>query len=338
MLQRANYNDLRKTLAQRVEKIETAEAVLDEVCQTLAAALTANAAWQKAKLPETTASSVFSAKAEAEEILIPTAEPPIFQINLRGFRGGRRLLSDESEMLETVAILTARRIDALRVTHERCEQEIREQEIGKLVSEAELRALRAQLNPHFLFNALTTIGYLIQTSPDKALDTLLRLTQLLRGVLRASGEFATLGDELKLIESYLEIERARFEERLQIKIEVAPELLKRRIPALILQPLVENAVKHGIAPQKNGGAVCLRAQIENQKMILEVFDTGAGVDDVEFAEKRRRGIGLQNIAARLRSHYGEKAELTIESKKGGGTTARIVLPNVGAELAASVKI
>src|SRR5213592_1423131 len=97
---------------------------------------------------------------------------------------------------------------------ERYQRDIQEQEMRKLAAEAELRALRAQLNPHFLFNALTTIGYLIQTAPEKAVETLMRLTQLLRGVLRSTGEFSTLGDEIKLIESYLEIERARFEERL----------------------------------------------------------------------------------------------------------------------------
>ena len=98
-----------------------------------------------------------------------------------------------------------------RITHERYERELREQEIGKLATEAELRALRAQINPHFLFNALTTIGYLIQTAPPRALDTLMRLTSLLRAVLRSEGELTTLGRELEIVEAYLDIERARFE-------------------------------------------------------------------------------------------------------------------------------
>ena len=115
--------------------------------------------------------------------------------------------------------MVGRRVDAIRITRERYDRGIREQEIGKLATEAELRALRSQINPHFLFNALTTIGYLIQTSPERALDTLMRLTALLRGVLRSEGEMTTLGRELELIESYLEIERARFEERLRVLVD-----------------------------------------------------------------------------------------------------------------------
>src|SRR5213592_1347983 len=107
---------------------------------------------------------------------------------------------------------------------ERYQRDIQEQEMRKLAAEAELRALRAQVHPHFLFNALTTIGYLIQTSPERALGTLMRLSSLLRSVLRSGPEFSTLGEELKIIEAYLEIERARFEDRLSLRIEVPAEL------------------------------------------------------------------------------------------------------------------
>src|SRR5206468_9395549 len=120
--------------------------------------------------------------------------------------------------LDAIAMLVGRRIDAIRLAHERYDSRIREQEIGKLATEAELRALRAQINPHFLFNALTTIGYLIQTAPQRAFDTLMRLTSLLRSVLRSEGELTTLGREIELVESYLEIERARFEDRLRMSI------------------------------------------------------------------------------------------------------------------------
>ena len=135
------------------------------------------------------------------------------------------------------------------MTRERYERQLREQEMSTLATEAELRALRAQINPHFLFNALTTIGYLVKAAPDRALETLMRLTSLLRGVLRSEGEFTTLGRELDVIESYLEIERARFEERLRVRIDVPTALRRIRVPPLLLQPVVENAVKHGIAPR-----------------------------------------------------------------------------------------
>src|ERR1700746_4049057 len=110
---------------------------------------------------------------------------------------------------------------------------MREHEMSKLATEAELRALRSQINPHFLFNALTTIGYLIQTAPERALETLLRLTALLRGVLRSEGDFTTLERELALIESYLDIERARFEQRLSVHIDVPAALRSLQIPPLV---------------------------------------------------------------------------------------------------------
>ncbi len=209
------------------------------------------------------------------------------------------------------------------MTHERCEQELREQEFSKLAAEAELRALRAQINPHFLFNALTTISYLINTAPEKANATLMRLTKLLRGVLRSTDEFLTLGDEIAIIESYLEIERARFEERLTIEINIAPELLSIRVPSLILQPIVENAVKHGITPKKAGGSVRIEAARRGGNLILKVSDTGAGVSESELRQRREQRIGLNNVEGRLRLYFNEAASLTVDSRIGQGTSVKI---------------
>ncbi|HEX3557616.1 MAG TPA: histidine kinase [Pyrinomonadaceae bacterium] len=269
-------------------------------------------------------------------VFVPTTEPPFFALVVGDLAGGRRLLSDDIAMLEAVAIAAARRIDALRVTHERCEQVAREQEIGKLATEAQLRALRAQINPHFLFNALTTIGYLIKTSPDRALDTLLKLTDLLRRVLRSTGEFVTLGEELKLIESYLDIERERFEERLSVRLDVPSDLLGVRLPSLLVQPLVENAIKHGIAPSRAGGEVTVSARLEpspsgqrdDGACVLRVLvrDTGIGASEIELARGRRRGVGLSNVEERLRCHCGQAASLKIASTPGAGATVELRVP------------
>ena len=231
-------------------------------------------------------------------------------------------------MLEETAVVAARRIDAVRVSQERYEREMREEKLSKSATEAQLSALRAQINPHFLFNALTTIGYLINTAPDKAFQTLMKLTQLLRGVLRSTEEFATLGDEIRLIENYLDIEKARFEDRLRVQIEIDEELKKLRVPSLILQPLVENAVKHGISENKAGGTVRIAAQLKKSGgetfLRLTVRDTGAGVR----ARKNglSNGVGLKNIRERLRSYYGAAAALTLETDAEAGTTAEIRLP------------
>jgi sensor histidine kinase YesM len=268
-------------------------------------------------------------------LFVPTSEPPYYNFNIGNLSGGRRLLSDDLAMLDSVAMMVARRIDALRVTHERCEQSLREQEINKLATEAQLRALRAQVNPHFLFNALTTIGYLVQTAPDRALETLMKLTSLLRAVLRTDGEFVTLEQELELIVSYLDIERARFEERLRTTIDVPKELLSLRVPSLMVQPLVENAIKHGITPARFGGEVCIRARLEhsstkvsNGEEVLSVIvsDTGLGASEIEWARGRRSGVGLSNIEERLRSYGGSSASLRINSTPGTGTVVELRIP------------
>ncbi len=188
-----------------------------------------------------------------------------------------------------------------------------------------------QINPHFLFNALTTIGYLIQTAPERALETLLRLTALLRGVLRSDGEFTTLGRELAIIESYLDIEHARFEQRLTIRIDVPAEIRNVRIPPLLVQPIVENAVKHGIAPARAGGEVSLVARLEDSKdaeavLVVTVRDTGLGATEAGMRRGRSDGVGLANIERRLAAHYGPRASLTITTVRGFGTTVEVRLP------------
>jgi len=182
------------------------------------------------------------------------------------------------------------------------------------------------VNPHFLFNALTTIGYLIRSSPERAFETLLQLTRLLRGVLRSSDEFCTLGEELKIIESYLDIEKARFEERLTVEIDVSDEIAKMRIPALILQPIVENAIKHGISENRSGGHIGISAEMDDagEKLVIEVSDTGSGKGDLDVDEPY--GVGLSNVRGRLRSYYGPDAGLGLEIDKNGHTVATITLP------------
>ncbi|MDQ6787579.1 MAG: histidine kinase [Acidobacteriota bacterium] len=327
ILRRANYETLQIEIARVIEKRNDIKSVLDEVCKKLAAALTATEkSWNEIQQIETeTNLPAVNFTARNAEIFIPASEPPFYEICLSDFTGGRNLLSDEIQMLEAVGLLAARRIDNLRAAQERFEQEIQAQEFSKLATEAQLRALRAQINPHFLFNALTTIGYLINAAPEKAFETLMKLTQLLRGILRASGEFSTLGDEIKLIESYLEIEQARFEERLKVKIDAPPALFHLKIPSLILQPLVENAVKHGIEHSKRGGEVEISARLDANCLTLEVADTGAGFDKANL----RRGIGLSNVENRLQKYFGAAAQLSLTKQTTGGAIARISFPVEG---------
>lgn len=359
VLRRADYAELRAEVARLAHEHESLAELLDAVCLRLKPALTAHGVtWRETDLPEeaekasqTRALPTSGDKSRSEgleaaqmvgmqtarraqnqpaTVVVPTTDMPRYEISIGELAGGRRLLSDDIEMLEAVALTVARRIDALRVTHERCEQVQREQEIAKLATEAQLRALRAQLNPHFLFNALTTIGYLIQTSPQRALETLLRLTDLLRRVLRAGEEWTPLGEELKLIEAYLDIERARFEERLRVRFDVGWEVYELLVPSLIVQPLVENAIKHGIAPQRAGGEIHIAARLEGEPrgetLLISVRDTGAGVAPKLLAEGRRQGVGLANVEQRLRLCCGDEDAMHIESTPGGGTTVTVRVP------------
>jgi hypothetical protein len=226
VLARADYAALASHLAEDVQRDEAAEAALDRTCEVLAPALTASTVrWEERRLN-------VSEGMRASQIPILTAEAPHYVLLVGQLAGGRRLLSDDVAMLERVAIIVARRIDALRLTDERYERMLQEREMRTLATEAELRALRAQINPHFLFNALTTIGYLIQQTPPRALKTLLDLTTLLRSVLRSEGEFTTLGRERELIECYLKIERERFEERLTFKLDIPNHLVHFRFRPL----------------------------------------------------------------------------------------------------------
>ena len=264
---------------------------------------------------------------------VPTTDKPQYILSIRDLAGGRRLLSDDIAMLERGALLVARRIDAVRSMQERYRRDVQEQEMRKLAAEAELRALRAQVNPHFLFNALTTIGYLIQTAPERALGTLMRLSGILRSVLRSGEEFITIGEELDLIEAYLDIERARFEDRLRVLIDVPWELRRIRIPALVIQPLVENAIKHGISESLTGGEVRISARPQQtgsseevQSVLVSISDTGPGATNVVLERRKARGLGLLNVEERLQRYGSGPAPVTIKSTPGIGTTVEIRIP------------
>jgi two-component system LytT family sensor kinase len=346
ILHRPDYRALRATIGQEVLGDNDVPRILSRVCALLGPALSSpGVEWREQ--PEhadfaasrivlsgddamgAVASPVDRPSRPAAIVLIQTSEPPRYLFVVSSLTGGRRLLSDDTANLEAIALLVARRIDAVRIAQERDERERREQEMNALATEAELRALRAQINPHFLFNALTTIGYLIQTSPPSALDTLMRLTSLLRAVLRSENELTSLEREIEIVEAYLEIERARFETRLRFTIDVPAPLHALRVPPLILQPLVENAVKHGIAPKRLGGEVLVQARLDPEDsgfVLLVVRDTGGGATSDALARGRAEGVGLTNVERRLAGHYGPSASLHVTTSSAGtSVTMRVPL-------------
>jgi two-component system, LytTR family, sensor kinase len=321
ILRRADYGQLRADITARAAALDSEPEILDAVCDALRDALTARrVSWTGTALSDGT-------KEGGAAIRVPTTDEPVYTIEIGSLAAGRRFLSDDLALLDAVGLIVARRIDAVRVARERFGRDLREREILQLATEAQLTALRAQINPHFLFNALTTIGYLMEAAPQRALETLFRLTGLLRAVLkRSDGALATLGDELEIIRAYLGIEGVRFEERLAVTIDVAPELSTLPLPPLLLQPLVENAIKHGITPQKDGGRVVVAARRDGAALVITVLDSGVGVAASDLARRRARGLGLTNVEARLAHYYGDAASFTIRSAPGVGTTVEVRVP------------
>ncbi len=202
------------------------------------------------------------------------------------------------------------------------EQVRAEEQIKAQLAQAELRALRAQINPHFLFNTLNSIAALIAQDPGRAEALTERLAEIFRYSLRGSElENVTLGDELDFIRSYLDIERARFGRRLQVAEQVEAGTESCEVPALILQPLVENAVRHGVAARPEGGRVRVSAALRDGHLVLEVEDDGPGFREDDAAD----GFGLHSVRERMRV-LGQGHRLEIESGPGRGTLARVRLP------------
>jgi LytS/YehU family sensor histidine kinase len=318
ILRRANYATVIDRLAAALATCASEREVLSHVQAALEPALSAESVQCR---------SAASGPLRSDEVLLPTAEEPRTVLTIGRLTGGRRLLSDDIVMLERVALAAARRIDAVRLNDERYARLMREREINALAAEAELRALRAQINPHFLFNALTTLGYLIQSTPNRAFEMLMHLTTLLRSALRSEGEFTTLRHERELVNCYLQIERERFEERLQTEVDVPDELLDATIPSLIVQPLVENAIKHGIARSRDGGRIVVRARPEGERRThvrITVSNTGAPLHGRTPGPEG--GIGLKNVEHRLRCYYGDGASLALATAATGETVAEILVP------------
>lgn len=196
-------------------------------------------------------------------------------------------------------------------------------ELRSLTAEARLHALRMELNPHFFFNALNAISGLVRRADrDGAVAMIARLGDLLRVTLgRDAAQLVTLGRELECLDLYLDIERVRFEERLTFETDVPPLLHDALVPPLILQPLVENAVRHGIAPTVGGGTITVRARRDDDRLTLIVEDTGRGL-----RERRRDGVGLSNTRARLAQLYGDAASVHIGSGRTGGAVVTLTFP------------
>jgi two-component system LytT family sensor kinase len=208
----------------------------------------------------------------------------------------------------------------------RIEHRLQEQE--KLLMAARVEALASQLNPHFLFNTLTSISSLIRSQPETARMLIVKLSGLLRRLLRSQEHFVTLREELEAIDEYLDIEVIRFGPKLVIEKAIDPDSLDVVVPSMLLQPLVENSIKHGLAPKIGQGRITIRSERKDGHAIIDVIDNGVGVNPDRAHRVREGGIGLRNVNERLRVIYGANYQLQLDSVPGEGTCARVVIPEL----------
>ena len=212
--------------------------------------------------------------------------------------------------------------------------QIKLEEQERLLLHARMEALQNQINPHFLFNTLNSISSLVRFDPDMAREVILKLATILRRLLNSGEAFATFREEFEFVDNYLDIEVVRFgRDKLRVVREFDPASLDVVVPSMLLQPLIENSIKHGLSPKVEGGSVYLRSRVTGSRLVIEVEDDGVGMGGAQLEESSSwagMGIGMANVAERLQVLYGDTARMTIDSHEGKGTLIRIRLPLIEA--------
>jgi len=215
----------------------------------------------------------------------------------------------------------------------RTERKLEEQE--RLLVEARLAALTSQINPHFLFNTLNSVSSLIRTDPNQARHMVVKLSKVLRRLLRKHENFSALRDELSFIEDYLSIEVARFGDKLRFEAEVADDTLDMLVPSMLLQPLVENSIKHGLSSKLEGGTIRIRTHRSEARLHILVEDDGVGIPEAKLATLLEHGIGVSNVNERLKVLFGGDYRMWIDSQPGRGTRIQLEMPELQTDLAAA---
>jgi two-component system LytT family sensor kinase len=215
----------------------------------------------------------------------------------------------------------------------RNEKKLEEQ--SRLLAEARLAALTSQINPHFLFNTLNSVSSLIRTNPNQARVMVVKLSKVLRRLLRKHENFSPLRDELNFIEDYLSIEVIRFGDKLRFETDVAADTLDMLVPSMVLQPLVENSIKHGLSSKVEGGTIRIRTHRTETRLHLLVEDDGVGIPEEKLGTLLEHGgIGVSNVNERLKVLFGTEYRMWIESQPGNGTRVQMELPELPTDLAA----
>jgi two-component system LytT family sensor kinase len=245
--------------------------------------------------------------------------------------GHHRLFYLQNDPFWTIAVILLATVLAVATpikiwNNARIEHRLEEQE--KLLLAARIEALSNRINPHFLFNTLTSISSLIRTQPDTARMLITKLSGLLRRLMRSTDHFVSLREELESIDQYLDIEVVRFGPQLRVVKEIAPETLDQIVPSMLLQPIIENSIKHGLSRKVGGGRITIRTIRRGDRSLIEVEDDGLGMTEERLKEALEGGIGLSNVNERLRTIYGAACTLKLSSVTGRGTSVSVELPDL----------
>ena len=265
------------------------------------------------------------------------ADPSIW-ISVPRVQGERVLLSQDLTLLRSLGTVITYLVENVRLQQRRQEQDLLAQELRVQTSQSELKALRAQINPHFLFNALNTVASLIHTDPQRADRAVEQLSEVFRHTLRRSeNEWAALDQELAFAASYLDVEEARFGARLRYTIDADAAARRAAVPAMLVHTLIENAVKHGIAQVRGHGTLAVSVRAVNGRLTIAVADNGPGLDRdpaaSDFARRSGEQFGLRSVRDRLRGHFGDDATFTLTRDEARGLTVAVIdLPIVAVDL------
>jgi two-component system LytT family sensor kinase len=214
----------------------------------------------------------------------------------------------------------------------RNEKKLEQQQLR--LNEARLAALSRQINPHFLFNTLNSVASLIRTNPDQARQVVYKLSKILRRLLRQQENLTSLGEELSFVEDYLAIEMVRFGGKLRVVKDIDANTLDQLVPSMLLQPLVENSIRHGLSSKVDGGTVRIRSRMVDRRLQIMVEDDGVGIAEAKLATLFEQGIGVSNVNERLKVLFGDEYRMWIDSRPGEGTSTGIELPEQTAGMAA----
>ena len=318
-LDRTDYMVAAKVFEDSVRRIYDQERLFDTALHTVRSTLRLNSQFVPAG-----ADAAASMRALAS-ISIEKANRPCHRLEVSASHHARTLMQQEFGFLNAIGTHVSHRLDAIHFEQEQRALHMREERLKRLLTEAELKALRTQVDPHFLFNTLNTIADLVGSNPLQAETMIERLAECFRYALsRHSRELSTLDDELEFARHYLEIEQVRFGDRLRVQLSRGDARGNESMPSLLLQPLLENAIRHGLSPIREGGCISVIAKREGEYLRLQVDDDGVGLRP-DFSE--RSGVGLQNVKERLHVRYSHAASLVIGNRPGKrGTSVTILVP------------